>query len=343
MFSEQIKFSENEKQILFNVNYDYSDDNASKYYKDLKDIEKFFAYMSCAKKNTIEKVTFEPFVSQKLSVKKLAKNCGVIIDPDSDSDLLQKVYATLWNEKYLSPCMNGKKIQGETLNSANTTLGKFYSLAEKAEVEDTEKNRARHKKNKEERERINKELVKKQGTSIMYILCRYFQNVDNIAFLKDTEYEKFVRLYHTLGNFMPVPWACNGPRGTGPLQDYWDLTLLNVYFYYTDDNCSKCECIKRILGNRKKQLIERYKMWLDSFGKGEYGWGNFINNNFQKAFVDENTLFPKEMWNEHFVKYKENGIVNPATAEQCKEYFENASECIEKRTTHMIEALQRSI
>ena len=46
-----------------------------------------------------------------------------------------------------------------------------------------------------------------------------------------------------IGNFMPIPNGCNSPRGTGVLKDYWDLTLLNIYRYYVDNNYKALEII----------------------------------------------------------------------------------------------------
>ncbi len=223
----------------------------------------------------------------------------------------------LWDKQYLEECKKGEDVQGETLNSVNITLNKLYGTGN-------------NEKENHQKERGTKHISKK------YTVTRYAENIDNFKFLDGTGFDEFVELYHTLGNFMPVPWGCNFPRGNSKVNDYWDLTILHIYQYYTAGN--NIEDIKTILSPKKiadyDGLVKKYKEWLDSFGN----WENFVNKNYLHAFVEyksDGTLYPKELWKGHFI-----GQVLP-DKEQCEEYFKNAAECIRERTNHLLEALKR--
>lgn len=326
--NEKITFTD-EKRNLFDPFYDYSDEEANKYYKDLDGLKKFFAYMAYMNcKNFLPEEKYELFIEGKIGSEDVKRKCqengGKIIDPDSKSDLIQKLYAVLWDNKMLKKfcfgfCFEEKKnmYQGETLNSVNTTFNKYYECIEKTE-------------HKEEREKMKTDKGRTQNISIKYRLSRFYSPREGSREdFSNTQLNEFVSVYHTLGNFMPVPWACNGPRGCAEVQDYWDLTMLNIFNYYNENNE---EYIKRIIG-KKEELVERYRKWLDGFGD----WENFVNKNYLRAFVyykSDGTLYPKELWEGHF-----SGQVLP-DEKQCEEYFKNAAECIKERTAHMLGALQ---
>lgn len=321
----KITFTDDEKRKLFDPLYDYSNEGANEAYTKLNGVEKFLAYMSVihhGKFNlrNLDGKNLDFFKNGQERAKKAAEAFGEVKDPDSGSELVQKLYAALWYDKNINSCM---KIQGETLNSVNTTLNLFYE-------------------DKDHLKKLNKESNTNQNISIYYILSRYFehhddfsQKRDNMSFLWESEFEKFVSVYHTLGNFMPVPCGCNRPRGSAKVQDYWDLTLLNIFKYYTENNE---QCIQDIIGE-KEELVERYKTWLDCFGN----WENFVNKNYLHAFVyykHDGTLYPKELWNGHFDKYESCDLAIPQETAQYKEYFKNAANRIRERTFHLLGAFQ---
>lgn len=328
--NEKITFTDDEKRKLFDPLYDYSDDKANKYYKDLDGLKKFFAYMSSTGTRFLPEEKYELFIEGKIGSEAVKSKChengGKIIDPDSESALVQKVYAALWYGMNYEPCL---KIQGETLNSVNTTFNKYYECIEKPE-------------HKEERGKMKTDKGGTQDISIKYRLSRFYSpREESREDFSNTQLNEFVSLYHTIGNFMPVPWGCNFPRGSAKVHDYWDLTLLHIYQYYTAGN--NIEDIKAILSPNKvtnyDELVQRYKAWLDSFGN----WENFVNKNYLSAFVyykSDGTLYPKELWNGHFDKYESCGLAIPQKTVQCEEYFKNAAECIKERTAHMLGALQ---
>ena len=182
---------EDNKNFLENFlkNYDFSDEGASYSYCNLEPIERFFIYMTSVKRD------WEKYIPQS----DLNKKRGTNKDPDSHSELLQKIYSILWK---IPECMKYcLYIQGETLNSVNTTLWKLT------------------------------------GRGIENNISKYFEDKDNfLSSRRDDkeQFKNFVGIYHTLGNFMPIPVGCNAPRGAkdSPVRDYWDLTLKCIKNYY---------------------------------------------------------------------------------------------------------------
>lgn len=315
--------------------YDFSDEGASEEYQNMKGVEKYFNY----------KIATSYFV-----------NLICVKDPDSRSNLLQEIYSLLWkehiekNERFYKIPVNvedktlGGKIQGETLNSVQTTFNVMYEFYEKPE----------HK------------IQRKQNISIKYMNTRYFCGIkkykEDFSFVDD-DFLNFLKTYHTLGNFMPIPVFCNGPRGTGHVKDYWDLTLYCIKNYYDSNKDEKW--IKLILGEKgkkgekKEEQINRYKNWLNSFGD----WKKFVEKNFLEAFVKMDGIEPKEpkeLWKGHFEQWKKGGYTAKDSAlpgycndknisdkdleelakKQCKEYFINATQYIRARSEEMIEKLK---
>ena len=283
--------------------YDFSDEGASQKYKDMKGIEKYFTYRAVT----------QLFVNY-------FDGCS-IKDPDSGSDLLQEIYSLLWDKNQcngIKYCTKAEKIMGDTLNSVQTTFDEMYKCYEKKE----------HKKQRG-----------KNNVSIKYMLTRYFCGIEEYkddfsSVCECEEFLDFLKTYHTLGNFMPVPYGCNAPRGTGKLKDYWDLTLKCIKEYYKTEESKWAE---KIVGKKYKT---NYAEWLDIFGD----WKTFIKGNYLEDFVDDEGE-PLELWEGHFKNW-ENGKYSaesalPKTQDECKEYFKNAADHIEKRTVRMLEVLKR--
>lgn len=314
--------------------YDFSNDGASEAYRALdnfkNDLEKFFIYMAKVKgyKRTEEDIMkYGADFSQKY--KELT-----IKDPDSKSILLREIYRKLWADSNLEFCRKTQKsyIQGETMNSVNTTLGAWYELAES-------------KVHKKERLKLEGQRV-----SIRYILSRYAQDTRGQSELFDTvEGLRFlISIYHTLGNFIPVPTGCNAPRGTGILEDYWDLTLKVIYEYYV---CGEDKIGDIVKGANSEsdavELYELYKQWLDSFQDGNGpSWQCFIEKNYLQDFVNQNMDgsygMPKELWKGHFSDFflKEKGAL-PHSIEQIEEFYVNASCFITARSSRMLIRLRK--
>lgn len=220
-----------------------------------------------------------------------------IPDPDSESKIIQDIYKKLWSDKSLELCKkdNGD-ICGETMNSVTTIMSCFYKV-------------------KKSYEKCAEYVSNKQDD------------------YNDKELENYIKSYHTIGNFIPCPVGCNGPRGMGSLEDYWDLTLACIWNYYhknQDQDKIKDYQISDIAGTNVK-LQERYKKWLDSFGS----WDEFIKQNYMQSFVDEKSGKPRELWAGHF---SSNPL--PPDDKQCREFFLTAAVAIRKRGTTMIGELR---
>ena len=303
------------------IEYDFSNDGADFKYNELdnrKDgLNKFFVYM--ARANYYEQ-NEENIMKFGADYTKECKNIykRVRMHPDSGSELLQDIYRVLWNENILKYCMKADTVTGETLNSQNTTLGILFKLIETEEE-------------KRERANIKTSSGGMQKISIKYIMSRYAKNPEEIRnrFKKVEGIIELISLYHTLGNFMPVPVGCNSPRGTGITKDYWDITLKIIYEYFKKEN----DNIADIVGENKSQL---YKDWLDSYGddNGCNGWKNFVERNYLQDFVNiigENYYMPKELWKGHF-----QGNILPTEVKQIEEFSVNASCFILARSNRMI-------
>lgn len=297
-------------------NFDFTDDVArNNLYRLLKQPwEKFFSYMALSRgfpkdSNGVLKNGADFYQECRERLVKVS-------DPDSNSNLLQEIYKTLWDEKILSGCKGkNKRIIGETLNSANTTLGVLYKYIE------TEKQKI---------ERGNNRI------SIRYIISRYAEDKEKqiSTFSEISNLTQFTEKYHSLGNFMPIPEGCNSPRGFNnpKVEDYWDLTLKIIYDYYVMKN----DHLRDIVKTEKNYL--NYKKWLDSFGAGQNGWNNFVEKNFLQDFVyfeESDYSFPKELWENHFSE-----SVIPSRKEHIEQFYENATKFICARSNRMIKTLK---
>ena len=310
--------------------YDLSNDGANDYYCNMKNgVKKFFAYMIEAKKDKFKDIEI---------VKTEIEKCGtILLDPDNASNLVQEIYKILWNvkEDSMRRCII---IKGDTLNSANTTVDCFYKYIE---------------------ENIDKEVIKHKN-HIYYILHDYLtgENSEIInEMINNEELEKFVRSYHTIGNFMPIPVGSNVPRGkSSKIHDYLDLTLLYIYNYYMKNDYKGISYILNQIKNDKwleRTDVKLYIEWLNDFGKGEEGWHNFIEKNYLEAFVNED-YFPKELWQGHFDMDSNGEIISVLPEGQsisekyegkskCVEYFDNARDLILQRGDQMIKILKEKV
>ncbi len=211
-------------------------------------------------------------------------------------------------------CAGGDLYRGDTMNSWATTLREFFSRFNK------EKRYLEYLP--ESRESIWKALITPE-------------NYRNPLPAYITE---FMKVVYTIGNFTPIPWGLNGPRGLGNTEDYWDLALLCFYNWYLsrDD-----ESLKKLLQNRE-EAVSCCKNWLDGFGTGKTGWNRFVHENFMAPFVDgpdeDGFGKPKELWEGHF-----EGNVKPGKQEEFMQFFVNAKERILERGKLISEAFAENM
>lgn len=140
---------------------------------------------------------------------------------------------------------------------------------------------------------------------------------------------EFMEVVYTIGNFIPAPEGFQ-ERGKykGKIKDYWDLTLLAIYYYYNKPK-------------REEQILEDSKEWLNSEWLDSFeSWNEFVKRNFMQPFVDEKQegCFgrPRELWDGHFT-----GDSLPQTPEQFEQFFVNAKVRILARGRLMAAALRK--
>lgn len=239
-------------------------------------------------------------------------------DPDHDCQLLKGIYKQLWNKEYLPNC-------SDAMNSVQTIwniyIGKVGGVEEKL-----------------------KEVSERQKPTLRFIvdrLCEKENDTIKIPFKLELKYignaEKLMKVYHTIGNYMPVPEGVNTWK-SNMFNDCFDLFLVYIYNYYN---------AKEILNRGvyyyiplKETVLEAIDKWLLSYGS----WDTFVETNFLSSFVEKSKYqgvkygSPKELWKGHF-----GGAVLPDTPNKCNEYFKNASKWIGKRGKLMVEAMRKRI
>ncbi|MBR5480067.1 MAG: hypothetical protein IKU84_07795 [Clostridia bacterium] len=300
------EYLENPKQDP--ITYDFTNDCTCEKYKEKTDVLERYIIYTCAFKQDSDFYTKAGKViyneAKKYAADVREKYIG-IIDADSQSELLQKIYQMLWEvnivSKYNGNCVN---ICGDTLNSVRTAL-------------------------------------KSIGYTSNLSIQTFITSANTLKSIKGLE--EFLSVYHTIGNFMPIPKGCNKPRGEGATKDFWDLALKIIYeYYYLGINN-----IVKIVGKGK---VKDYKEWLDKFGKEQEGWKNFIKRNYLEPFVESDYGKPIELWDGHFAQFEkllegkektkkaEESYVLP-NKEQAEQYFENAHKKILERGGLMLAAL----
>lgn len=235
-------------------------------------------------------------------------------------ELTREIFKLLWFEESLKICTGG-----DTMNSFFTTFSNLLA----SDLKHTSKKLVMGNKMKEQ------DFSKAGNWSQRKMVALYYHNKD--LFMNQPNYvKKFLNLTYTIGNLIPVPSGCNSPRGCGNTKDYWDLALLAIYNWYTNDND---KYLYDMLNN--KENVDTYKLWLKSFKT----WSRFVEANYMQDFVYDSNEHgdygvPRELWKGHLYK----GVTSlPKTPAQIEEYFNNASEWILRRGKRMVEALEKTI
>lgn len=271
--------------------YDFVEDTIpidGKYDKLTKGFGRFFIYRGSKYDKSHNKYLSIDAANLALNYKELAESFNTC-DPDVNSDLLKLVYQELWPETLTkAPC-------SDTMTSAQTLLGKAVGLVLKeCKYKDIYINDSR-----------SKELEKIVGAYVASNACiALFANDmddDRLGFHSAMKknyplLEGFLSVYHTIGNYCPVPEGFNVARGKFPY-DFWDLTLeLIREFYYTDD-ISNTRLFTLIYNNAISE--DSIKTWLSAYGEGESGWRNFIDTMLMQDYVDPETYDVLPLWSGH--------------------------------------------
>ena len=254
-------------------------------------------------------------------------------DPDSYSDLLQDIYKILWPGLEQKDFMKGKnRIHSDTMTSVQHTLTNYFKATFPNEIEEYMLNNPKQK------------FVSAKMCKAMYEQYNTVSStLDSNADLK-----RFISLYHTLGNYSPVPTKFNVARsgvGYSSSYDYWDLTLMKIkkYFDLRKKNLSSqlADAVNQIatllhcaepINNCCAETINNCLKWLDGYGS----WNNFVHENFFQDYVDnEGEVIPLcvgHSW--------ENGCNEIGNYD---EFFKNAWNRIEARSNRMINALKQKL
>lgn len=171
----------------------------------------------------------------------------------------------------------------------------------------------------------------KSSATLKYIIALYYENELDKEHLHDAE--ALMDVYHTIGNYMPVPNGVNTWKASA-FKDYFDLFLAFIYNYY---NAKTILVSNEYFGIRLKgTILEEFDEWLENFDS----WDVFVEKNYLQHFVKKNADGtygePEELWKGHF-----GGAVLPETIDQCNEYFKNAHDWILKRGELMVKAMRK--
>lgn len=252
------------------------------------------------------------------------KTLDNVKDPDSNSTLLQEIYKVLWPELEQKDYMRGKGwIHSDTMTSVQHTLAKYFEATFPNEVKEYLLNNPRQRFVSV---RMCKSMYEQFSTVSSYL--------DSNADLK-----QFVSLYHTLGNYSPVPTGFNVARsgvGYSSNYDYWDLTLMKIKKYF---DLRKKTFLKRADDVNQIAILFHYEetinncmKWLDGYDS----WNDFVEQYFFQDYVDdEGEVIP--FCTGHSWKDGCNEVGD------YDEFFKNAWNRIEARSNRMISALKKKL
>lgn len=219
--------------------------------------------------------------------------------------------------KYKIILKNGIELIGDTMNSFKTSVNEYL--------------------------RKNYPFPTKWGNWESYL----FENSDKV----DTSiFSEFIKVNHTIGNFIPVPKEFNVSRYC-LTKDFWDITLLGIWKWYLsgEKNHRNNELLKKIIGG-KEQLdnVNICSKWLNECFRD---WDDFIEKNYLQSFVSGSSNRPIELWDGHLYEDKTDKIIKNIKKlpvklntkglenEQFKQFFSRATDAIKTRGNNIVRKL----
>lgn len=250
---------------------------------------------------------------------KVQRNVG---DPDTKSTLLQEIYKVLWGEDVLSKEWMSVRgwIYSDTMTSVQFTMTEYFKSQFRDEIDE-------YKRENPHQKQVSAKMCKEMYEKMPTVRRKLNEMID---------FMKFVSVYHTIGNYVPVPKGFNCARsGWCGSHDYWDLTLMKIKDYYDTrdtrrENQAQSGKILELfhIANSVDACIE----WLDSYES----WEEFVKKNFFQDYVSED-----DNWNvKPFCKghsWENNKITD------YKEFFLNVVHCIENRGRRMVSQLSEKL
>ena len=218
------------------------------------------------------------------------------VDPDNHSILLQKVYKDRWDERYLKTCIKDEKeniYYSDVMTSLQGLLNSFYKKV-------CSKN-------------LNKSLMIKIVKDMKKSPEEYKEFIE--YFINNKKITNFIKCYHTIGNYIPVPRYFNTNRsGNYADHDMWDLTLIKIDDYYHKEKKSS------VISDSDKVLMEL--LFSDTF----------IKENYLQDYVYKETGKIRE----EFINIHNWNKTYPETEPSFLDYFELLTDTINKRSEHII-------
>lgn len=252
-------------------------------------------------------------------------------DPDSSSKLLQQVYKKLWPEFFEKSYMaDGEgRIASDTMTSAQNKVNKVMNCFLK------DRQLGSIYKGEHAYASTNSSIA------LTAVMGEYFHRKLHTTC---PNLKMFLDLYHTIGNYCPVPAGFNGARsGYQANYDYWDLTLMKIreWFYNRDDEFNDQLLKCQLLHNHGDW--EKCKSWLNGFEKsrskkGKDGWHYFIDTLYMQDYVDDN-YHVKPFWEGHSWR----NIALPDSMEQMNKALETINTRIAMRSIRIICALGKQV
>ncbi len=276
-------------------------------------------------------------------------------DPDSKSYTLQEIYRLLWPgientefmlrsdyafDSYLGrPHENHnvrkiRAIYGETMNSVTTTLNRmgFYN-----DFNSLKKQMLFYLCNDSDDEGFYREL-----TRAMWHNGEDFKPNEPADPKVVSQINGFLKAWHVLGNFLPVPGGFNTGRYRSTF-DYWDLTLKAIYDWYHGNEQAIESLIFTTGGNKIvwRETVNNIEAWLSSFSdrkSDKPSWQEFVRENYMGAFVEKRKDGsygpPKELWPGHFTSQ-----ALPENGSQISDFLISATAAIWERNDEMYDRL----
>lgn len=222
-------------------------------------------------------------------------------DPDLASKKLQNVYKEKWNSVKFQRFMNEKMEENSKEKICSDTMTSVLMITNRAMKLYDENNEP-----KGQIKKLFKDIMKlsdkevenqKHSLKVLSVVYKDAKGKEIIERLFDsTGITRLLEMYHTIGNYCPVPCGFNGARSSDTCDakhDFWDLTLMKIRGYYISGKEERLDELLHKKGNK-----EACKEWLEYFGKGECGWENFIISNYLTDYVDQDKEV-KPFWKSH--------------------------------------------
>ena len=259
-------------------------------------------------------------------------------DPDMKSNLLQAIYKKLWPEllekTYMQQDEEGGigKVCSDTMTSAWTPVRKYFEKHYAEKIENYKQRYGLRWASPDVLKGVYAEEKKVQ------------EEIDSSPLLR------FVSLSHTIGNYIPVPRGFNMPRsGVYASHDCWDLTMMKIREFY-DTMCPEpfsCpEDLKRIMEllHYDSSILNTID-WLRFLAKKENGenpFDGFVKAMYLESYVTDAGEVKAFCKNHDWLHVNPDEYWKSLSDADFMQFFETASDCIEKRGRAIVEALKRA-